>query len=303
MYAIVYFIIFILGLLCLKASLNTWFKIFIISTMFAVLASSMVPRPELFTDTKRFFSTMESFRVLQSQNGFFAAWENLINSFSYADVPIAGALVALGALFTSNAVFMFIVGFIISFCAMSFIFAFSKENDYASVAYFLFFSWFNYQAAVQGVRNMMAYLLLSIWAYYVLTASNKASIKFVVICLSGFFAVFIHSSAIVVLGLVALNFVVKSKFLLRLADLFFLSYSYFQAQILPHILKIGFFSKSTSLVFKTNQYMTDSGDNELFSSVMLIRDLSKVILMLIFIAMLLLILKNDCHKKIFCKTN
>ncbi|WP_203633883.1 EpsG family protein [Lacticaseibacillus suibinensis] len=306
MYAIVYMFSFIIGYLALfhVRFKYKWIPAVFVAICFGLLAASMVPRPEHYVDTKRFFSSLDQFRFLSQQTGFLSAWRDLNSTFSYSDVPLAALFIAVGSQFPSNHVFMFIVGFIISLGAVLIILQMDKDTDSKNritkkIAFAIFFSWFNFQAAVQGVRNMIAFVVLSVCAYYLMNTQLRIDLKHVVVVCIGISTVWMHPSSILAIALIGITLLVSNTIILRVLDGILLTYGFFQSTILPFVLRIPFISNSVSLVFKTNQYLTNSGDNALSSSVSLFRDLLKDGLLILIITAIFFAIRTYDNKETF----
>ncbi|MFT9373790.1 hypothetical protein [Liquorilactobacillus hordei] len=254
MFAYIYILLLLFSLIFALYGKNDKKQIIIVSIFFAILAGEMVPKPGIYIDTVRFFSTLDTTRLALRNYGLKDAYEYLFNYLGYNSTPVMGILIMIVAVFNYNGLLLAIAAFVDVYCGYNLVLDGrngEKNRNVAAMSIFFFFSVFIFSAAVPGVRANIVCSLLVLLCHKKIN-KNLTWIPFLFVA---FLLVLIHPFTLVILLLFFVPYYFgKEKLIMLLFYLILLFQGKFQSFIFAAIYKLTNIPFFSSLYFKSNQY-------------------------------------------------
>lgn len=256
MYAICYLsaMVFTVVLLSLFGQKGRGVALFFASLVFGLIGFCMIPKPDVYVDTIRFFGTLDVTRAMNlwsPQQG----WSYVMNDSGYNAVPVMGVIMYLLSLQSQNGWLMFMAAFIDVGAGFIILHAVSKKygGTALAVSALAFLALFNFNAAVSGVRNYMAGSLALVICYLTSKKSLWYSALFVPLVLIHPFAAII--AFIYIFSLTVIRH--KVVFTILCAGLFL--QKFLQEFVFSICEKLSFIPFFASLSFKSGQYFGEGG--------------------------------------------
>lgn len=270
MYAICYLsaMVFTVVLLSLFGRKYGGIALFFASLLFGLIGFCMVPKPDVYVDTIRFFGTLDVTRAMNlwsPQQG----WSYVMDDSGYNAVPVMGVIMYLLSLQSQNGWLTFMAASVDVGAGFIILYAVSKRRGDTALAIsaLAFLALFNFNAAVSGVRNYMAGSLAMVICYLTSKKSLWYSLLFVPLIL-------IHPFATIIAFIYIFSIaIIKHKvvFAVLCGGLFL--QSFLQKFLFAIFEKLSFIPFFASLSFKSNQYFGEGSYIELASIFSYIRSL------------------------------
>lgn len=286
MFAYIYILLLLFSLIFALYGKNDKKQIIIISIFFAILAGTMVPKPGIYIDTVRIFSTLDTTRLALRNYGLNDAYEYLFNYLGYNSTPVMGILILIVAVFNYNGLLLAIAAFVDVYCGYNLVLdgKNGEENrNVATMSIFFFFSVFIFSAAVPGVRTNIVCSLLVLLCHKRIN-NDLTWIPFLFVA---FLLVLIHPFTLVILLLFFVPYYFgKEKLIMLLFYLILLFQSKFQNFIFATIYKLTNIPFFSSLYFKSNQYFGVNAYIDISSASLVRYVLRMIVFSLIFLTVL-----------------
>lgn len=256
MYAICYLsaMVFTVVLLSLFGQKGRGVALFFASLVFGLIGFCMIPKPDVYVDTIRFFGTLDVTRAMNlwsPQQG----WSYVMNDSGYNAVPVMGVIMYLLSLQSQNGWLTFMAASIDVGAGFIILHAVSKKygGTALAVSALAFLALFNFNAAVSGVRNYMAGSLALVICYLTSKKSLWYSALFVPLIL-------IHPFVAIIAFIYIFSLtVIRHKVVFTILCVGLFLQRFLQEFVFSICEKLSFIPFFASLSFKSEQYFGEGG--------------------------------------------
>lgn len=270
MYAICYLsaMVFTVALLSLFKRKGKGFALFFASLVFGLIGFCMVPKPDVYVDTIRFFGTLDAARAMNlwsPQQG----WSYVMDDSGYSAVPVMGVIMYLLSLQSQNGWLTFMAASVDIGAGFIILHAASKKYGGMALAMgaLTFLALFNFNAAVSGVRNYMAGSLAVVICYLTAKKSLWYSMLFIPLIL-------IHPFVAIIAFLYIFSItIIKHKILFSILCVGLFLQRLLQGFVFAIFENLSFIPFFASLNFKSEQYFGEGSYIELASNASYVRSI------------------------------
>lgn len=218
--------------------------------------------PGAFADMDRFNLLLDQMR-LYNEGNLFNGLSWALNQSYYSEEKGSALYIWIYSLFKNNGflrlgtTFLFLV--LLSFLIVRFQKDANLSNVNAIIGQFLFLLVFNLFYEISGIRNLLAFMIMSVGLYFDLNDKNK---KTKILCFLAYYLAYsIHSSMLPII-IIRILLLFKNRIIKLIISFMILTYNVFLTPLLSLFNQLGlvFFVK------KANYYIDSQGQNETFTS-------------------------------------
>lgn len=252
--------------------------------------------PGDFADMDRFNLLLDQMRIYNEGNlSSGLSWA--LNQSYYSGEKGSALYIWIYSLFKNNGflrlgtTFLFLV--LLSFLIVEFQKEANLSNVNVVIGQFLFLLIFNLFYEISGIRNLLAFMIMSVGLYFDLNDKSK---KTKILCyLAYYLAYSIHSSMLPII-IIRVLLLFKNRIIRFVISLLILTYNVFLTPLLSFFAQLGL----ASFVNKANYYIDSQAQNETFTSSVELAIMTFMFLLLVTGYVLYI---NKCNKYLSLKYN